>query len=144
MTVPGEKRNGEKKVLTDLGASHTVTWLQQSKEGEPNYLYLVSYVDYPEGTFSRDSTDLISELFAVSVETQVKDLGGEIVYQSDSPYGMYPGIIYRATYNKNDAVIKSRMILMNDRLYILQVYTISSKSLNPEMNRFLESFKARQ
>lgn len=138
--VPGEMKSGEKKLLTSVGELHPVTWLYQSKGEDPNYLYSVSYVDYPEGTFDSDSTDLISELFQISIETHIKDLNGQLVYKSDSPYLSYPGILYRASYNNNKAIVKSRMILFGDRFYALQVYTISEKSLNPDMDKFLSSF----
>lgn len=138
---PGEMKNGEKNILTDIGSIQPVTWLHQGTSGDPNYLYLVSYIDYAEGTFHQDSTEMIHELMDVSIETQVKTLSGDLVYKSDAPFGMYPGVIFRASYNKNSAVVKGRIILIRNRLYILQVYTLSEKSLNPEMDKFLDSFK---
>jgi hypothetical protein len=139
--VPGEMKNGEKKILTKVGELHPITWLYQAKADESNYLYSVSYVDYPEGTFHSDSTELIQELFKVSIETHISDLNGKLIYESESPYLSYPGILYRASYNNNKAVVKSRMILSGDRFYALQVYTLSEKSLNPDMDKFLDSFK---
>lgn len=142
--VPGEMKSGEKKLLTDIGEVHPISWIYEGKNGkDPNYLYLVSYVDYPDGTFHPDSIDLVKELFKISMETHIKDLGGELVYESESPYNNFQGCIYRASYNKNKLVVKSRMILIKDRFYAIQVYTTSEKSLNSDMNRFLESFRAK-
>lgn len=140
---PGEMKNGEKNILTDIGSIQPVTWLHQGTAGDPNYLYLVSYIDYAEDTFHKDSTEMITELMDVSIETQVKTLSGDLVYKSDAPFGIYPGVIFRASYNKNSAVVKGRIILIRNRLYILQVYTLSEKSLNPEMDKFLDSFKTK-
>ncbi len=139
--TPGEMKNGEKRILTDLGHIQPVTWLFNDPAGVPNYLYLLSYIDYPDGTFNLDSLDLIREFFDVTIETQVKELAGQLVYQSDSPFGFYPGRIFRASYNQNKTVVKGRLILIDDRCYILQVYTFSEKSLNPEMDKFLNSFR---
>lgn len=138
---PGEMKNGEKNILTDMGYIRPVTWLYQGLDADPNYLYMVSYIDYPQGTFHRDSTNLMQELLNVSLETQLKDLAGTLVYKSEAPYRNHPGIIYRAAYNTNKAVVKGRIILVNERLYFLQVYTLSEKSLNHDMDKFLESFK---
>jgi len=143
ISVPGEMKNGEKKLLTDVGEMHPVTWIYEGKGEDKNHLYLLSYVDYPRGTFHSDSTDLISELFKVSMETHIADLKGSVAYYSESPYGQSPGRIYRASYNDNKLVVKSRMILIGDRFYALQVYTTSEKSLNAGINQFLESFKAK-
>jgi len=88
-----------------------------------------------------DSTTIIDELFQVSLETHLKDLSGQLTYQTASNYNQNPGLFYRATYNDNKLVVKSRMLLVGDRFYALQVYTFSEKSLNDGMNKFLESFR---
>ncbi len=140
VSVTGDMKNGEKKILTEVGDLHPITWMYQGAKDDPNFIYSVSYVDYPEGTFHQDSTDLVNELFDVSIESNIKSLGGTLVYKSESAYSQYPGVIYRASYNDNKAVIKSRMILVKDRFYALQVYTLSEKSLNGGMDKFLNSF----
>jgi hypothetical protein len=141
VSVTGEMKNGEKRILTEVGDLHPITWMYQGAKDDPNFIYSVSYVDYPEGTFHKDSTALVNELFDASIESNIKSLGGTLVYKSESPYGQYQGVIYRASYNDNKAVIKSRMILVNDRFYALQVYTLSEKSLNGDMDKFLNSFR---
>jgi hypothetical protein len=141
--VPGEMKSGEKKLLTEIGEIHPITWIYEGKSDENNNLYMISYVDYPESMFHEDSLALIKEFLEVSMETHIEDLKGDLVYKSDAPYGLFPGIIYRASYNSNKHVVKSRMILIGNRFYALQVYTTSEKSLNNDMNRFLESFRAR-
>lgn len=143
ISVPGEMKNGEKKLLTDVGEVHPVTWLYEGKADDKNNLYMISYVDYPDSTFHLDSIALISDFLKVSMETHLADLGGNLAYNSDAPYGLFPGIIYRASYNENKYVVKCRMLLIGNRFYALQVYTKSEKSLNSDMNRFLESFKAK-
>lgn len=141
VAVTGEMKNGEKRILTEVGDLHPITWMYQGTKDDPNFIYSVSYVDYPDGTFHKDSTALIEELFQASIESNIKSLGGTLVYKSESPYSQYPGVIYRGAYNDNKAVIKSRMILVNDRFYALQVYTLSEKSLNGDMDKFLNSFR---
>ena len=139
--VPGTMTNGQKKILTDVGEMRPETWMCEGSGDDPNKLYLVSYVDYPAGTFHPDSTALIEELFQASLETHLKDLSGQLTYQTASNYNQNPGLFYRATYNDNKLVVKSRMLLIGDRFYALQVYTFSEKSLNDGMNKFLESFR---
>lgn len=141
---PGTMQIGEKKLLTEVGEVHPVTWVYQGKENESNYIYSISYVDYPDGTFHPDSIVLIDELFRVSLESHMMDLKGELVYKTSSDYYSYPGMMYRVSYNKNRAVVKSRMIMAGDRFYALQVYTISEKSLNEDMDRFLNSFEIKK
>lgn len=141
--APGEMKSGKKKLLTDVGELQPVTWLYEGTGDDKNHLYMVSYVDYPSGTFPKDSVDLITEFLTVSLETHLLDLKGVLSYKSDAPYGMNPGIIYRVSYNENKHVVKSRMLLLGDRFYAIQVYTTSENSLNGDINRFLESFRAK-
>ncbi|MBK7700987.1 MAG: hypothetical protein IPJ39_20835 [Saprospiraceae bacterium] len=88
--VPGIMTNGQKKILTDIGEMRPETWMCQGSEDDPNKLYIVSYVDYPEATFHPDSTTIIDELFQVSLETHLKDLSGQLTYQTASNYNQNP------------------------------------------------------
>ncbi len=144
IACPGIMKQGEKKLLTEVGEMHPVTWVYQGAEKESNYIYSISYVDYPDGSFHPDSTALIDEFFKVSMDTHIQDLKGELVYKTTAGYYSYPGMMYRVSYNKNKAVTKSRMILAGDRFYALQVYTISEKSLNQDMDKFLNSFEIKR
>lgn len=139
--VPHAMKDGQKKILTDVGELKPKTWICQGEKGDQNHLYLLSYVDYPSDTFHPDSIQLIKDFLQASLETHIHDLNGTLTYQSESPYITYPGILYRASYNANQHVVKSRVILVNDRFYALQVYTNSEQSLNEDMNRFLHSFR---
>lgn len=139
--VPGDMRDGQKKVLTDLGEIMPVTWMLEGKPSDSNFLYLLSYIDYPQGTFHPDSTEMLKEFFLEGLTTHIADLRGDLVYSTEAPYGSYPGILFRATYDNRKFVVKGRQILVDDRLYFLQVYTITQKSLNPDMDRYLESFR---
>jgi len=141
--VPGTMRDGQKKVLTDIGAIYPVTWMCEGKPDEPNFLFLLSYIDYPESTFSPDSISMIREMFDTSIRTHIDDLKGDLVYSSASDHGELPGAIFRATYDQRKFVVKGRLILDGDRLYFLQVYTTTYKSLNADMDRFLDSFRLR-
>jgi hypothetical protein len=139
--VPHEMKDGQKKILTEVGELKPTTWICQGQKGDQNHLYLVSYVDYPTDTFHPDSTALIRDFLQASLETHINDLHGTLTYQSESPYITHPGILYRASYNDNKHVVKSRVILIGDRFYAIQVYTNSEKSLNEDMNKFLYSFR---
>lgn len=139
--TPYPMKSGEKKLLTDVGEVHPKTWICEGKKEDDNYLYLIALIDYPEGTFHKDSVELVDALFKVSMETHIQDLGGSLVYQADAPLGFHKGLIYRASYNDNKLVAKCRLLLVGDRFYSLQVYTISEKSLNDNISKFLNSFK---
>ena len=139
--APYEMKSGEKKLLTDVGEMHPITWICEGKTDDPNYLFMLSYVDYPAGVLTADSTALLKEMLDESMKAHIENLKGELVYQGELDYGHNPGIIYRASYNDNNIVVKCRMIIIGDRFYSLQVYCNTIWSMNIEMDRFLMSFR---
>lgn len=139
--APCEMQYGEKSLLTDVGKLTTKTWMCQPSEDHPNQLYILSYVDYPEGTFHQDSTELIESLFDITISQNVRDLGGELLYQTEISKHKHPGKLYRVSYNKNRMVLKSVIYLVGDRFYALQAYAITPRSMNQEMDIFLDSIE---
>ncbi len=138
--VPYEMQSGEKKVLTDVGTMHPVTWLCKGKEGDYNHLFLLSYVDYPQDVIQRDSIDFLRELLNESMQAHIEDLKAELVYDGTSDYLSHPGIIYRATYNEGKVSVKCRMMIIGNRFYSLQAYCPAIWAMNQEMDKFLMSF----
>lgn len=139
--VPCEMQYGEKSLLTDVGKLTTKTWMCQPADDHPNKLYILSFVDYPDGTFHPDSLEIAESLFDITITQNVKDLGGELLYQTDISKENQPGKLYRVSYNKNKSVMKSVIFLSGDRFMALQVYALTPRSLNPEMDIFLDSLK---
>ncbi|MBK9254807.1 MAG: hypothetical protein IPM42_04910 [Saprospiraceae bacterium] len=139
LMAPGEMKYGEKNIITDVGPLKLITYLHQSKKDDPNHLYIINYVDYPEGTFHPDSTEVLNEFFDITISQNVKDLGGELVYKTEISSGTTPGQLYRVNYNKNSASLKSKIFLYGDRFYSLQVYSSMDKSLNADIDHFLNS-----
>jgi len=142
--VPGEMRDGQKKLFTDVGEMSPTTWIYTNeKDKDPNFLYMVSIIDYPELTFDLSDKNFIKEFFDETLDQHLTDIKGELVYEADMPLSMYPGRVFRATWRNGDFVVRGRLVLVKDRFYMLQVYTEKSFSLNNEANKFLESLKVK-
>lgn len=139
--LPCKAETGNKHILTDIGSLETKTIMCQPPSDHPNKLYLVNYVDYPPGSFHPDSVSTIGELFDISIAQHIHDLGGELLYQSEHSFGKHPGRLYRASCNKGNTFVKSVIYLIGDRFYSLQVYAMLDKSLNNDMDIFLNSLR---
>jgi hypothetical protein len=139
--VPCGMEYGEKSLLTDVGRLTAKTWMCQPADDHPNKLYILSYVNYPDGTFHPDSIEIAASLFEITINQNVKDLGGTLLYETDISKDSHRGKLYRVSYNNNKAVMKSVIFLSGDRFYALQVYALTPRSLNPEMDVFLDSLK---
>ncbi len=136
--VPGEMEESTKTIKTAIGELNALTYAYQGTSEDPNYLYLINFVQYPEGTFPADSTDLIEDYLQNAVLTSADNVNGELVYSANIDENS--GKLFRVKYNEGNAIIKGKSYIKEDVFISLQVFTVQSKSLNDEMDYFLDSF----
>jgi hypothetical protein len=142
LTPTGEMTEKVKKIKTALGEMDYHTFMHRSEDKNPDCVfYVVNYCDYPKGTFSADSTELINEFLTETVNESVKAVSGTLTYQSDIQILMNKGKIWRVQYNNNHALIKSKCFLVGDRFYLIQTMMRAEKSMNLSADKFLDSFQ---
>jgi ribosomal protein L35AE/L33A len=98
-------------------------------------------MDYPEGTFHPDSTDLKALFYEISIESAAQSVGGKVMYSEDADIQGVKGKIWRIDYNKGNSIMKSKAVLMGDRLYTISVATQKARIRNLDMLKYLDSFK---
>ncbi len=137
---PCQMKRDAKEIMTDIGRLSHVSYSCGPQKEDKNFAYIISYVDYPEGTFHPDSLDLISEVLSESVEQQAEHLGGNVIYSADMDDLGFKGQLYRIAYKDAKIFVKGRVFLIGDRIYHLQVFALAENSLNDAMDVFLNSF----
>ena len=131
----------ENPIKTEIGELNYITFLYQSKEKESdNLLYIVSYCDYPKNSIHSDSTNLLKEFFATTVETAVESVKGKLIYSSEIIQDDFPGMLFRVDYNEDKASIKTKAVVVENRFYSIQVISHKEKSLNVQVDKYLDSF----
>jgi hypothetical protein len=140
--VPGKMTQKKDTVETEIGnLTYHIYFHKPELEDADNFLYMVSYCDYPEGTVHSDSTELLAEFFEATVESSTFSVNGELYYSSDIEYRGYPGKIWRVNYGDNTAAIKTKAFVIGNRYYAIQAITLRDKSLNAAIDKFLDSFQ---
>ncbi len=139
--APGVFEEKYQQVDTDIGLMELYTYFHQPLEEEPkNFLYLINYIEYPEGSLHHDSLAMVGDLFTKSMEEFNLSVGGKLMYQSpflsDSP----PNSIFRVEYDSGFKIVKAKMIVHENKFYFLQVFTTQPYSLNNKIDEFLDSF----
>ena len=137
--APGSMNKTSKTLTTAVGELDVLTYDYQGEEEDANYLYLINMVQYPEGTFPLDSISLIVDFLDNAIESSIENVKGELLYST--PIENESGKLFRIKYNDGDAIIKGKVYIRKDVFVSLQVFTVKSKSLNDEMDIFLDSFK---
>ena len=143
VNAPGPLREKVDSASTPLGAIsyHSFICRVGNEKNGLSAVYLVSYCDYPESTVHSDSTDLLREFFAATVEESVRSSQGELVYQDDASLGLYPGKVWRINRPQDRTVIRTRAFVVNNRFYNVQSVMFGGASMDQSSDRFLESFK---
>ncbi len=141
VTPTGEMTEKVSKMKTVVGDLDYHQFICKSDEKNvDNVFYIVSYCDYPKGSFPKDSTELIQAFLDTTVEGSVESVNGKLTYQSDIQLVTHKGKIWRVQYNNDKVSVKNKCFLVGDRFYILQVMTLKERFMNSSIDKFLDSF----
>ncbi len=142
--VPGEMASSTDTVEAPVGqlVYHTAFYQPpKADKASDNLMYMVSYCDYPEGTFHKDSLSLTTAFFEATMDAAAFSVNGELLYQTERAYRGQPGRFWRIDYLDGNAIIKTWGILDGDRYYAVQTATVKTRSLNTSSDRFFDSFR---
>ena len=129
----------KKEAMTDVGNLNVVSFGLTPKSENPNRIYQLIIIDYPEGTFHPDSIDLKEETIDQFIFQSAQEEHSELIYEEEI---FTNGMQMRQwrIHNNEELSIKSRLAITGDRVYILQVMSDITKSLNEDIDKFLDSF----
>lgn len=132
---PTEKR---KDLHTQLGILPSYSLTYAPSADDPNFLYSGQWVAYPPNTFPADSTELISLALHETIAALSENLKCKIVYESevDDAQNMK---IFRLEDVVSRQAVKGKIVIMEDQMITLTVYTTIEKSLNDSIDLFLHS-----
>jgi hypothetical protein len=106
-----------------------------------NLIYGLSYTDYPLGSIHSDSTTILESFFNSSRDGAIANVQGELLSETILNLSEYPGRELRINFKNGLALIRSRNYLVKNRLYNLQIITLTKNNFNISINKFLDSFK---
>ncbi len=138
--VPDSMTQTTKDLDLAIGKLKYQIYHYQGPDTSENWLYQVSYVDYPAGTVHSDSIEFLEMLFDENVKSSTKSVYGKLAYQTDDNYQNYPGQIFKVHFADNQAAIKTRLYMVENRFYTISVTGPRGLSLNPKVEQFLNSF----
>ncbi len=131
----------EKHTITEVGKLLNKAYYINMDKNHPNFLYMVTSVQYPEGTFINDTTNIAESYLKNTAYSLQESTGCKSQYERIDIESEIPNMVMRLYDAKTETAIKAKIYLYKDVLYILQVYTNHDNKLNDFIDKFLNSFK---
>lgn len=139
--LPAPWQHAIDSVGTAVGAlAYHTFFLKPPVDTADNEIYMLSYVEYPEGSLHHDSIELVTELLDATLSTAVERMKGEVLFSTEKPLGDYPGRYWRIDYLNGQASVRTHALVINNRYYALQTISRSRKGINKSSDRFFDSF----
>jgi uncharacterized protein YbaP (TraB family) len=139
---PSPPQQMKQPMGTTTGEQQEVTaYLVQGSSGD-NLAYSASYSDFATNPAGNDGKGL-SAFFDNAASQITEKIGAKLISQKDIKMDGYNG--KEMTFDfQGMMLIRSRNILVGNRLYTLQVITYGGKDNNAEMMAFFDSFKLKK
>ena len=132
--VPHKLKKYSRKTLSELGELTLISYQSEDPDQFGNH-YSLSYIDYPVNAFD-DHPGLAAEL----AETTVEGLPGETVYEELIKGEKYNILLSRKKLSEQNLYSKSKVFVINYRVYIMMVYASAERGINDGIDSFLDSF----
>ena len=121
---------------------HTYFFKAPVVERAENLIYVLSYVDYPDGALPQDSLELVDELLRSTEAGAVEALRGELVYATERGVAGFPGRIWRIDYKDGEATARTLAFVVGGRYYELKTFALAGRGgLSDASDRFFKSFR---
>lgn len=129
-------------VSTDIGplAYHTY-FLNVTVDTADNVFYMLSYVDYPEGSVHEDSTELVNELLEASQEEALERMSGELLFSTEKEIDFHAGRYWRIDYLDGNASVRTQAFVAGRRYYAIQTISRTRKGINKSTDKFFGSLR---
>lgn len=138
--IPAPWQHRIDTIATDIGdmAYHTY-YLNTPTDTADNVFYMLSYVDYPEGSVHEDSLELVKELLDASQEEAVARMKGEIRFTTDKQIDFHAGRYWRIDYLDGTASIRTQAFVAGSRYYAMQTVSKTRQGVNESTQKFFDS-----
>ncbi|MEL6972163.1 MAG: hypothetical protein AAFO02_18510 [Bacteroidota bacterium] len=118
---------------------HTLYYAPNSDKAE-NEVYMISYVDYPDGALHQDSVELIGALLDETQAAAAESVRGEVMFSQDGFQEAFPYRYWRIDYLNGRGSIRTKAVIAGNRFYTVQTVTQRAYGINHSTDRFIDSF----
>lgn len=141
--MPTEPQVQSQKVNTAIGEITMFMAMVEADDNDDNLLYMSAYSEYPADKIS-SSLDKEGQdrFFKGAAEGAAKNMNGKVRTIKESSYKGFPArVIYTdISLGGQDFIAQQKLILVNNKFYMLQTFTKPQKEDNDNSKKFFDSF----
>lgn len=139
---PKEPKKSVQTVNTEAGPvdMHINMLDLSAKENDSNLIYLSSYAQYPDTLLHSENREQLKGFFKETIEGLIGSIDGEMLNERDVKIDGYNGKEVKINFQDGMAIIRIRVYLVKNQVYMLQVVTKSENDSNESIARFMDSF----
>lgn len=139
---PKEPKKSVQTVNTEAGpVDMHINMLDLSgKENDSNLIYLSSYAQYPDSLIHSDKREQIKGFLKETVEGLLGSIDGKMMDERDVEIDGFKGKEVKISFQDGMAIIRIRVYLVENQVYMLQVVTKTENDSNESIGKFMKSF----
>lgn len=126
--------------LGELKLNFFIYDASKSNKKDDNLVYMMMSTEYPDSSINSDDKESLTEIFRNGVDGAVKRVQGKLLSEKSIEIQGFPGREIKVDYKNGMAIIKIRLYLVRNKMYMLQVITETAKESNILVEKFLNSF----
>jgi hypothetical protein len=108
---------------------------------DENLVYLVSSTEYPDSLINSEKTEILPDLFKNTLEGILSNINGKLLSETVIDINGFPGREVKVDFMEGQAIIKIRIFLVKNILFMIETITETGKVPNKSIDRFMDSFK---
>lgn len=138
---PGKPDSSEQTVNSAVGllTMHMYQFDRSADDSAQNIFYTVNYTRYPDSANIKGAN--VDTFYLNSIKGMLASMQSDLLEEKVIYIGGYEGRELRIDFQKGLAIITERLVLADNRYYVLLVITENEKDRNPYIRKFLDSLR---
>ena len=140
---PQKPTEQSQTIVTAIGELKLNIYMYQVPDNkeDDNLVYGLIESDYPDSLINSNKKDILDNFFRNSIDGAVNNVHGKLLSESKIQLDSFPGREVRIDFRDGLAVLKMRIYLVRNKMYMEQTITDTKKDFNKSIDRFMDSFK---
>jgi hypothetical protein len=143
IAFPKEPASQPQVINSEIGELKLNIFVYDASESgtDENLVYLVSSTEYPDSLINSERTEILPELFKNTLAGILSNINGKLLSETVIDINGFPGREVKVDFMEGQAIIKIRIFLVKNILFMIETITETGKVPNKSIDRFMDSFK---